>query len=67
MNQDAIREDVRDRYGRHSGATSGSNSLLIWDRQSGIVVAIQINASGPVHGSQHFWIGPALLQKAIGG
>lgn len=56
----------REQWG-HSGATSGSNSLLIWDRQSGIVVAIQINASGSVHGAQHFWIGPALLQRALGG
>ncbi len=56
----------REQWG-HSGATSGSNSLLIWDRQSGIVVAIQINASGSVHGSQHFWIGPALLQRALQG
>ena len=56
----------REQWG-HSGATSGSNSLLIWDRQSGIVVAIQINASGNVHGSQHFWIGPALLQRALRG
>lgn len=56
----------REQWG-HSGATSGANSLLLWDRVSGIVVAIQINASGPVHGSQHFWIGPALLQRALGG
>jgi D-alanyl-D-alanine carboxypeptidase len=54
----------REQWG-HSGATSGANSLLVWDRQSGIVVAVQINASGVVHGSQHFRIVPALLQRAL--
>ncbi len=56
----------REQWG-HSGATSGANSLLVWDRASGIVVAVQINASGPIHGSAHFRIVPALLQRALQG
>jgi D-alanyl-D-alanine carboxypeptidase len=51
-------------YG-HSGATSNSTALVLFDPATGIVAAVSVNQNGPSHRQSHFRLTPALLQAAI--